>query len=375
MLYSQLIGEKETKLRLLRMVNEQRVPHALLFAGPDGGGNLPAAFTFAQHLFCKQKKEDGPCDTCSSCLKVSKLSHPDLHIVFPIVQSTEIKVCAPYLGEFREAFLNNPYIRANDWYSELSADKKQLSISVSEANEILKKLSYTSYEGSYKVMVIWLPEKMNPQAQNTILKVLEEPTEKTIFILVSPQPEQLLTTILSRVQQIPFGISHTKEIVEALVLNHGLQADKAGEIALLANGNYAEALSLLTGDDSEPGFLDLFQSFMRLAFTFDYPKIVNWVDDNATNNREKHKQFFQYGLEVFRDCLMYNYGHRDLLRMNGKEIQFLEKFAPFIRQDNFERLIEEFNTNYYYIERNANPKLVFMDLFIKCNALIAPKRN
>ena len=375
MLYSQLVGEKETKVRLLRMVNEQRVPHALLFAGPDGGGNLPAAFTFAQHLFCQDKKDNGPCNSCSTCLKVSKLAHPDLHIVFPIVQSAEIKICGPYLGEFRTAFLNNPYLRTNEWYSELSADKKQLSISVSEANEILKKLSYTSYEGSYKVMVIWLPEKMNAQAQNTILKVLEEPTQKTIFILVSPQPEQLLTTILSRVQQIPFGNSHPKEIAEALILNHDLQADKAAEIALLANGNYAEALSLLNNTEDETGFLDQFQSFMRLAFAFDYAKILPWVDEHATNNREKHKQFFQYGLEVFRDCLMYNYGNRDLLRMNGKEIQFLEKFAPFIRQDNYERLIEEFNTNYYYIERNANPKLVFMDLFIKCNALIAPKRN
>ncbi len=352
------------------MVNEGRVPHALLFAGKEGSGNLPAAIAFAQHLFCSEKTPHGACGTCPSCVKVSKLVHPDLHLVFPIAKSKDVKSSADLIKEFREAFLNNIYLSLNDWFSELSADNKQPIIPVEEANDILKKLSYTSYEGSYKIMIIWQPEKMNQEAANKLLKILEEPPEKTIFVLVSNHPDQLLATIISRVQQIPFYNCSEQEISEALVSNYQVNPEVAKQTAMLANGNYAEAVALLTHNEESVSFLHNFQSFMRLALKFDCNKVLQWIDDNAATGREKQKQFLQYGLEVFRDCLMYNYGDKSLVRLSGQEKQFLEKFAPFVNQKNYERLIEEFNADFYYIERNANPRILFMDLFLKTNELI-----
>lgn len=355
------------------MVNENRVPHALLFSGKEGSGNLPAALAFAQHLYCTAKTETGACGTCSSCNKVAKLIHPDLHFVFPIAKSKDVKSSNDLIKEFREAFLQKSYLSLHDWFNELSAENKQPIIPVEEANDILRKLSYTSYEGSYKMMIIWQPEKMNVEAANKLLKVLEEPPEQTIFILVSTQPDQLLATIISRVQQIPFYNCTEQEITEALVANYKVNADVAKQTAVLANGNYGEAIGMLAHNDDNVSLLNYFQSFMRLALKFDASKALQWIDEIAGIGREKQKQFFQYGLEVFRDSLMYNFGERNLVRLSGQEKQFLEKFAPFITQKNYERLIEEFNSSYYYIERNANPKILFMDLILKTNELINMK--
>ncbi|MBI2721883.1 MAG: DNA polymerase III subunit delta' [Bacteroidetes bacterium] len=373
MLYNKIVGQQEAKGRLLKMVNEARIPHALLFSGKEGSGNLPAAVAFAQHLYCKQPSVNGACGTCTSCNKVSKLIHPDLHFVFPIVKNKDVKSSSDLIKEFREIYLQQPYISLHDWFIELNAENKQPIIPVDESNDILRKLSYTSYEGSYKIMIIWQPEKMNAEAANKLLKVLEEPTEQTIFILVSTQPDQLLPTIISRVQQIPFYNCTEKEISDALIVDYKVNAAVASQTAILANGNYGEAISLLTHNDENISFLTNFQSFMRLAFKFDGGKALLWIDENAAGGREKQKQFFQYGLEVFRDCLMYNFGSRDLIRLNGQEKQFLEKFAPFVTQKNYEQLVEEFNNNYYYIERNANPKILFMDLILKTNELINRK--
>jgi len=370
MLYDNVIGQTEAKGRLIKMVVENRVPHALLFAGQEGSGNLPAALAFAQHLYCKNKTENGPCGTCASCNKVAKLIHPDLHFVFPIAKSKDIKSSNDLLKEFRETYLSQPYISLNDWFNELNAENKQPIIPVEEANDILRKLSYTSYEGSYKTMIIWQPEKMNAEAANKLLKILEEPPDETIFILVSTHPDQLLATIISRVQQIPFYNCTEEEITQALIVNFKVNPEVAKQTAILSNGNYGEALHLLTHNDDNVSFLTNFQTFMRLALKFDCNKAFQWIDENASLGREKQKQFFQYGLEVFRDSLMYNFGDRNLVRLSGQERQFLEKFAPFVTQKNYEKLVEEFNNNYYYIERNANPKILFMDLILKTNELI-----
>lgn len=373
MLYSDIIGQEEPKQRLIKMVNENRVPHALLFAGKEGSGNLPAALAFAQHLFCTSRSETGACGKCISCIKVSKLIHPDLHLVFPIAKIRDIKSSNDLLNEFRKLFLTNHYITLSDWFNEFDAENKQPIIPVDESSDILRKLSYTSYEGSYKIMIIWQPEKMNAESGNKLLKILEEPPEKTVFILVTNHTDQLLSTIISRVQQIQFYTCTEQEIISALVARYGINADVARQTAILANGNYAEAVNLLTANEDSVSFLNNFQSFMRISLVFDCAKALQWIDDNATTGREKQKQFLQYGLEVFRDCLMYNYGEKNLVRLNGAEKAFLEKFAPFINQNNYQELVEEFNNDYYYIERNANPKILFMDLILRTNELINRK--
>lgn len=373
--YSKVIGQTETKIRLLKLVEENRVPHALLLNGPEGCGNLALSLAFATHLLCKNKTAEGPCGTCSACVQSNKLTHPDLHLVFPIALIGEIRKSEYWVKEFRAACINNPYLNLEDWFNEISAENKQPLIGTEEAADIIRKLSYTSFEGQFKILLMWLPEKMNGDASNKILKVLEEPSDNTIFLLVSNQPDQLLSTILSRVQQVSLAKLSSDEIAQHLQTAHAKSKLEAEQIALLADGNFNEALKMLDEDTLGEELISHFQNFMRLAFSFDFAKVQSWVEDNAGLGREKHKRFFQYGLEVFRDCLMYNYGNRDLVRLSGSEKSFLEKFAPFVNQKNYERLIEEFNSNYYYIERNANPKILFLDLIIKCNALIAPPKR
>lgn len=374
MFLSDIVGQQEVKTRLLKMVNENRLPHALLFTGADGSGNLAAAVAFAQFLFCTNRQGSDSCGTCPSCTKTSKLVHPDLHFVFPIAKSKDVKRSNDVIAEFREAFSENPYLNINDWFDFLGAENKQPIIPVEESGHIIRELSYTSYEGNYKMMIIWQPEKMNTEAANKLLKVLEEPPEQTLFILACNNPDALLATIISRVQQIPFTRLTEKEISDGLIKKFDVTKDAATQAAFLCDGNFNEAIKQLTHHDDQLSFLQHFRSFMLLAANFNADKAIAWVDQNAGTGREKQKQFLQYSLEIFRDCLMYNFGSRDLVRLGGSEKEFLEKFSRFITHKNYERLVEEFNNSYYYVERNANPKILFMDLLFTTNELLAVKR-
>lgn len=373
MFLSEITGQRELVRRLVSMPAQNRLPHAMLFSGPEGSGNLAAAVAFSQYLLCKDKQAGDSCGNCPSCLKAKKLTHPDIHFSFPIALSKKTRTSENLISEFREAFLENPYLSLNDWFNEISAENKQPIIPVDESNNIIKQLSYTSFEGSYKIIIIWQPEKMNQEAANSLLKILEEPPDKTLFFLVSTTPENLLSTILSRVQQIPFFKLNETDITDALMKLYNVNTENARQIALLCGGNLNEAKKLLAENDEQVLFLQHFQTFMRLAFKFDCEKALQWIDANAATGREKQKQFVQYALEIFRDALMHNFGSPSLVRLSGSEKQFLEKFAPFITQKNYEALIEEFNNSHYYIERNANPKILFMDLLLKTNELLNKK--
>ncbi len=370
MLFKDIVGQEATKTRLLNMLQDDRVPHALMFTGPEGSGNLPAAFAFIQYLFCKQKTATDSCGVCPSCLKTAKLIHPDLHLVFPVPVSKSVRMSNDLLPEFRELFIETPYITIKDWFDSLDAENKQPIIPTDEANDILKKLSYTSYEGGYKIMMIWQPEKMNASSANKLLKILEEPPEQTLFLLVCNHPEQLLATIISRVQQIPFFTIDTNDIATGLVSEFSCSPVIAKQVALLSNGNYREAQLLLKHADGGSEYLQNFRAFMLMALKFDAPKAIQWVDDNSRIGREKQKQFLHYGLEIFRDCLMINFGSVDLVRHSGEEKEFILKFSRFVHQRNYEKLLEEFNGAYYHVERNANPKILFMDLVMKTNELL-----
>lgn len=370
MLFKNIVGQKPVKDKLLHMLHDGRVPHALMFNGPEGSGNLASAFAFVQYLFCQNKQPSDSCGVCPSCLKVSKLIHPDLHLVFPIPLSKDVKTSNDLLPEFREAFIETPYLTIHDWLDSLNAENKQPTIPTDEANDILKKLSYTSYEGGYKIMIVWQPEKMNISASNKLLKILEEPPEQTLFLLVCNHPDQLLTTIISRVQQLQFYKLDTDDIVKGLQEQFDCQQQAAKQAALLSDGSYREAQLLLQHLDGGTAYLQNFRAFMLIALKFDAIKAVAWVDENSRIGREKQKQFLQYALEIFRDCLMFNFGSADLIRHSGEEKEFITKFARFVHQRNYERLLEEFNSAFYHIERNANPKILFMDLIMKTNEMI-----
>lgn len=370
MLFKNIVGQGPVKTKLLNMLHDGRVPHALMFTGPEGSGNLPAAFAFIQYLFCQNKQSNDSCGVCPSCLKVSKLIHPDLHLVFPIPLSKSVRTSNDLLPEFRAQFIETPYLTIHDWFDRLSAENKQPTIPTDEANDILKKLSYTSYEGGYKIMVIWQPEKMNASSANKLLKILEEPPEQTLFLLVCNHPEQLLATIISRVQQIQFYKIETEDITKGLMEQFECQPQAAKQAAMLSDGSFREAQLLLQHLDGGTEYLQNFRTFMLIALKFDAIKAVSWVDENSRIGREKQKQFLQYGLEIFRDCLMFNFGSVDLVRHSGEEKEFITKFARFVNQRNYERLLEEFNSAFYHVERNANPKILFMDLIMKTNEFI-----
>lgn len=370
MSYSDVVGQSKVKERLSEMVSSGRIPHALLFSGKEGVGQLPAAISFVEHLFCKNPSNGNPCGQCPSCSKISKLIHPDVHFIFPIIKSTTVKSSVTLANEFREAYLENPYLALNDWTEKMNAENKQPIIPVEEASDILRKLSYTSYEGGYKIMIIWQAHLMNNEAANKLLKILEEPPDQTIFILITSEVEKLLTTIISRVQQIPFYDLSDKEITEKLVSDFEVSDSVAKQAAFLANGSLREALLNINIDSEHDEFLGYFQTFMRAALKFDFNKATELVEDISKIGRERQKQFLMFSLSIFRDALMQNYGSKELVKVGGAEKEFLDKFSPFVNNKNYKKLVEEFNSNYYYIERNANPKIVFMDLFFKINQYI-----
>jgi DNA polymerase-3 subunit delta' len=374
MQFSQIIGQTEIISKLTGMVERKRIPHALLLNGTEGGGNLATAFAFAQYVFCEERTNNDSCNKCRQCLRMRKLEHPDLHLVFPFALSKDQRVCDTLVVDFIKAFLNQPYLTLADWFNELGAENKQPVIPADESDQIIKKLSYTSFEGKYKILVIWMPEKMNIASANKLLKILEEPPDDTLFFLATSHIDLLLSTIISRTQLVQFGKIAEEKIAESLQIKFGIEKEKALQIAALADGNYREALGIISEDDGNILFLQHFQEFMRAVLKFDVFKVSKWVDSTAALGREKQKYFLQYALQMLRECLMNNSGSGLLVKLVGDELEFIKKFSPFIHQNNYEKIAEEFNNAYFHVERNAHAKILFMDMALKMNELINLKK-
>lgn len=370
MLFKEIIGQQAVKERLVRSHKEGRISHAQLFLGPQGSGNLPMALAYAQFISCTNKAEDDSCGTCSSCVKYNKLVHPDLHFVYPVALSKDVKTSTDVAAEWREAFLDNPYITLFSWFEQLAAENKQAVIGVEESGEILRKLSLTTYESEYKIMIIWQAEKMNPAAANKLLKILEEPPDKTLFLLVCENEDQLLRTIVSRTQLIKINKISDTDLIEALVSQHGQTPDAAEKIAHLADGSYAEALLLVSENENAGQNLLSFQKLMRASLKFDPKAVISWIDEVNAGGRERQKNFLNYALHIMRESAMMNYGDDSLIKLSADEQEFVKKFSPFIHGANIERFIEELNKAHFHMERNASAKILFMDLAFKFNELL-----
>lgn len=370
MLFKEIIGQQAVKDRLIRSVKDGRISHAQLFLGPEGSGSLAMAVAYAQYISCNNRAETESCGQCSSCIKYNKLIHPDLHFVYPVALSKDVRTSSDVAAEWRNAFLNNSYITLFNWFEQLSAENKQAIIGVEESGEILRKLSLTTYEAEYKIMIIWQAEKMNQAAANKLLKILEEPPDKTLFLLVCENEEQLLRTIVSRTQLIKLHKLKDEELVEALVSNNGVSAEAAQKIAHLSDGSYAEALLLIGENENAAQNLASFQKLMRASLKFDPKAVLTWIDEIAAAGRERQKNFLNYALHIMRESLVVNYADASLIRLSGEEQDFVKKFSPFIHAGNVERFIEELNLAHYHMERNANPKILFMDLAFKFNELL-----
>jgi DNA polymerase-3 subunit delta' len=383
MLFSEIIGQQVIKKRFIRTVTEQRIPHAQLLRGPEGVGKLGLAIAYAQYICCENRSEVDSCGVCASCVKYKKLAHPDLHFVFPVIKppSKSSVVCDDFISEFRAMVLNNLYFSVNDWYAKISGDAKQGMIYGNESEEIIRKLSLKTYESEYKVMIIWLPEKMNITCANKLLKILEEPPEKTVFLMVSNEPDQIITTILSRTQHIHIPRLSEKEIVQALLRNDDLdiEEDDALFAAHISNGSYLNALATLNeGDENKQNF-DRFMNVMRLSWMVGNKKdhaslktLKKWSDDMAAASmgRERQKNFLSYAQRMTRENFIYNLQQPKLNYLTTFEADFSQRFSPFIHERNVEDLMTEFSLAERHIEQNVNAKMVFFDLTLKIIMLL-----
>jgi DNA polymerase III subunit delta' len=376
MLFKEILGQSEVKKRLVTSVSENRVSHAQLFLGAEGSGALALAVAYAQYILCKTRRGGDACGLCSSCVKNARLVHPDVHFVYPIaIKKGSVEKSTDVAPEWRDALLENPYLNLSDWFSYLDADNKQPIIGVEESAEILRKLTLTTYEGEFKVMIIWMPEKMHTSAANKLLKILEEPPDKTLFILVSENEEALLRTIYSRTQLIKIGRIGDEDIKTALIEKSELSAGDAARIAYLADGNFNAALKLISENSEENQILGKFREWMRMVFKTDVVSIIFWVEEfaNSKVGRENQKAFLLYGLNIIRECLVVIYGDKKLLRVDGEELDFVQKLSTRLNGNSCKQLADELNEAIIHIERNGSGKLIFTDMSLKCMKIVKLK--
>ena len=378
MLFKDILGLSHIKNHLATSANAGRIPHAQLFVGPEGSGTLPMALAYAQYVICGNIQSENRSENQGCNLKFESLSHPDMHFAYPVSNSEKIKshaVSDHYLQEWRSFLKEQPYGNLFDWYRTIGIEKKQGQIGVDEAQDVVKKLALKSYEGGYKIMLIWMAEKMNIPASNKLLKLIEEPPNNTVFILIAEDEEQIIQTIQSRCQ-----IVHFPPLAEAVIANalieKGLVREEALRIAHEADGNFNKALNLMNKDSEDLVFEKWFVQWVRSAFKAKGNKaaiheLILWSEEVAKTGRETQKKFLQYCLTVMRQALLLNYNTGELafMRIHLDGFQ-LEKFAPFVHENNISDIVDELESAIFHIERNGNSKIVLTDLSIKLTRLL-----
>jgi len=384
MYFKDIIGQNNIKKHLIQSVENNRIPHAQLFVAPPGSGGLPMAIAYARYILCSGAEENqftghNPCQ-----LKFDKLVHPDLHFVFPVSTTEKIKdhpVSDLFLEEWRKFVLNSPYGTLFNWYKYLGIENKQGQIGVDEAENIVRKLALKSYEGGFKIMIIWMAEKLNATASNKLLKLLEEPPKETLFILITEHEGQILNTITSRCQILHFRALGESEIRQALIEKEGAEEKLAVGIAYRANGNYNSALHLLNNDANEATFEMWFIFWVRTAFKAKgnpsvISELINWSEEISKTGRETQKSFLLYCLQFFRQALMETYRVGSLAFYEPSDQKFdLQKFAPFIHGGNIEDISKAINDAVYHIERNGNAKIILLDLSMQLTRFLHQKES
>ena len=342
MFFKDVIGQEEAKQRLIREAKEGKIAHARLFCGPEGIGKLPLAIAYARYLSCNNPGEKDACGICPSCVKFNKLAHPDLHFVFPVIKKkSKDTVSDDFITEWRELLSQTPYFNLNIWLEEMGAENQQAQIYVKESDEIIRKLSLKSSQGGYKIMIIWLPEKMNVECSNKLLKLLEEPPSQTIFLLVSEEPDMLLTTIQSRTQRFALYGIEEKYITERLQDQYGLQEKDAISIGHRSEGNFLKALESIHLSEENKLFFDLFVSLMRLSYQRKIREMKQWSETLAAMGREKQKHFLSYCQRLVRENFISNFQDPSLNFMNEEEQNFSKRFAPYINEKNVMGIMDE----------------------------------
>ena len=381
MLFKNVLGLDHIKNHLVTTADSGRVAHAQLFVGPEGSGVLPMALAYAQYLLCGNTggENDGGDAVCNT--KCASLSHPDLHFAFPVASLDKVKshaVSDHYLQEWRQFVKEQPYGNLFDWYRHIGIENKQGQIGVDEAQDMVKKLALKSYEGGYKILIVWMAEKMNISAANKLLKLIEEPPQKTILLLLAEEEEQIINTIRSRCQILHFPPLAEQNILDELV-NRGVSQPEAHAIAQEAHGNFNKALDLLNKDSEDLVFERWFVQWVRSAFKAKGNKaaiqeLILWSDEVAKTGREVQKQFLNYCLSIMRQALLLNYNAHELVYTKIHMEDFdLKRFAPFVHENNILDIVEELEKAIFHVERNGNSKLIFTDLSIKLTRLLHAK--
>ncbi|MBC7605682.1 MAG: DNA polymerase III subunit delta' [Burkholderiales bacterium] len=379
MQFSEILGQDYIKSHLTKSATSGRIPHAQLFIGPEGSGTLAMAIAYAQYILCNNDGNENTAGNAACNMKFKTVSHPDLHFIYPTVTTEEIKTkpkSIDFITEWRQFILENPYGSLFDWYRVLGVQNKQGEIRVEDAQEILKALSLKAYEGGHKIMIVWMADKLNISASNKLLKLLEEPTDKTVFVLISENEEDLLPTIRSRCQILNFTALPEKIIAEALVSRENVDLRTATKMAHQAQGNFNKALQLLYENGEDVFFEKCFVDWVRAAFRAKgnaaaIQDLIAWSEQIAALGRETQKKFLGYCIEMFRQALLLNYQTTTLVYMEPKIEKFkLENFAPFVNGNNITDIFKELSEALYHIERNGNAKIILTDLSIRLTRLI-----
>ncbi len=375
MLFKEIPGNKIVKKELINSVTKNRIAHAQLFLGKSGNAKLALAIAFAQFLNCEERGETDSCNSCHSCLMYNSLSHPDLHLVFPVLKINKIKhpVSDNFISQWREIVSDNPYLSLTDWYKYFDAENKQGAIYKHEAQQLQKKVALKNYDSAYRVILIWMPEKMNLTCANKLLKLIEEPPKGTFFLMASEDFEKLLPTITSRMQIVKTKPFSTEEIISFLETQKGIIKEKALTIAAIANGNINKAINLSQNEIKENGLLKDFQKWMQICYKVNLLELVSWTENIAKKGREHQKEFLQYALKIIRVCLILNINNQSILKLQKEEENFVSNFASFIHGKNSISIFERLEKSVYGIERNANPKILFYELSLQMMRLLKVK--
>ncbi|WP_124979118.1 DNA polymerase III subunit [Nonlabens xiamenensis] len=375
MQYQDVLGLEHIKKHLQSTVANSRIAHAQLFVGPTGSGVLPLAIAYARDIICRSGQ-----DACHA--QLDKLAHPDLHFSFPMpasVGSSNSKANSDlFISEFREFVLNQAYGSLPDWYKAIDIEKKNAEIRVAEAQLIMKKLSLKSYEGGYKVLIMWAADKMNAEASNKLLKLIEEPPPQTIIILIAESTDRIINTITSRCQIIQVPKLYTSDIAEALQERHQISKSQAVMTARQADGDFRKAVQFAHNDTEELQFEQWFVQWVRTAFVAkSNPTAINdlldWATTIAAVNRETQLRFLNFCIEFFRQAMLLNYKATPAVYLSPKSSFDLSKFAPFVDGERMLAVQKELQDAMYHVERNANGKIVFTDLSIGMTRILHSK--
>jgi DNA polymerase-3 subunit delta' len=372
MFFRDVIGQEAVKNRLIQSAKEARVSHAQLLAGGEGSGNLALALAYAQYISCSDKQHDDSCGECPSCKKYRKLIHPDLHFVFPVVKTPKFKdpVSDNFIEEWRKTIFTNPYFNLDDWFDFIGVENAQGMIYANESNEIIRKLNLKSFESEYKIMIIWMPEKMNASCANKLLKLIEEPPMKTLFLLVAESEEEIIMTIRSRCQLIKVPGIEPDAMAGALERLPEAGAKNIRNLVHLSRGNYRKALRLIMSSGEGNDNLDNFKELMRLSYGRKFLDLFKWVDQISGIGRERQKSFLQYALTQVRENFICNLKQPELVFMDEQEASFSSRFSPFINERNIISIAEELEKAHLHISTNGNPRIIFTDMALKIVKLI-----